>query len=187
MSAMSVPGEAVPAERATDAGGRDAALAELFRTEYLPAVRLARLLVDRTDVAEELVQEAFARVHRSYDSVEDPVRLPAYLRSAVLNLARSHLRRRTIGRRVLRRHRAGEVGWSGGADEPTLVAAEHREVLSALASLSVRQREVLVLRYWEDRSEAEIAELLDISVGTVKTHAHRGITALARHLEVSYG
>ena len=106
-----------------------------------------------------------------------------YLRAAVLNGCRSQLRRRAIARRF-----AGTSGkpleqvTCGSAEQELIRAEERRRVLGALAALPSRRREVLVLRYYLGLSEAEIAKVLGISTGTVKSTAARGLAALARKL-----
>ncbi len=104
-------------------------------------------------------------------------RLPAYLRSAVLNGARSQLRRRSVARR----HPQPEPGSAPAADAD--LGGDEAQVLAALRALPERQREVLALRYYLDLSEEEIAATLSISPGSVKTHAHRGLATLAERLE----
>lgn len=156
-------------------------LAGLHRDEYRSLVRLASLLVDDVAVCEELVQEAFVRLAARPRTLRDPAKAPAYLRSVVLNGARSHLRRRDPSARLR------SVGATAAGPEQPDDAADRRgeeaAVLDALRSLPVRQREVLVLRYWLDLPEREIARTLGIGAGTVKTHARRGLDALARILE----
>ena len=156
--------------------GRDAALADLHRDHYRSLVRLACLLVDDVGSGEEVVQDAFVRVYRAWPRVDDPLK---YLRTAVMNGARSGLRRR----RSARRYVPPTVRAERGADEAVLVRAEHAEVLDALRSLPRRQRECLVLRYYADLSEAEIATTLGISAGSVKSHSHRGMAALTVALQ----
>ncbi len=160
-----------------------ATIDDLYATHYRSLLKLASLLLDDRTACEEVVQDAFvAVIRRGLDTVDGP-RTPAYLRSAVLNGARSQLRRRVVRDRV-RPLRA--VGSSVSSSSPEAVAEQHddeRAVLSALGGLPTRQREVLVLRYWMELSEVEIAEALGISTGSVKTHASRGIHALATILE----
>jgi RNA polymerase sigma-70 factor (sigma-E family) len=147
-----------------------------FRRQYLPLVRLATLLVDR-EVAEELVQDAFVRTHSRLSRI-DPAKVPMYLRSAVINGARSHLRHRM----VQRRHLPPPSPLAVAAEVGGVAAAERTEMLTALNSLPNRQREVLLLRYYLDLSESEIAETLGISTGSVKQHAHRGLSTLSATL-----
>ena len=141
-------------------------------------MRLASLLLDDVGRCEEIVQDAFVKVWHRPPALADQDRLPAYLRSAVLNGARSHLRHRGVERRHLR-----SVATSAEAPEHRATTADDDRVLAALRSLPARQREVLALRYYLDLSEAEIAATLGISAGAVKTHAHRGLATLAERLE----
>jgi RNA polymerase sigma-70 factor (sigma-E family) len=154
-------------------------LADLYRAHYRPLVRLAALLLDDVTAAEEVVQDAFVELHHSWARVNDESKRPAYLRSIVMNGARSRARRRATGRRF-------DVVSAGPADESAEAAAlqheDRRRVLAAVRSLPDRQRECLMLRYYLDLSEAEIAATLGISAGSVKTHTHRGIAALERAL-----
>jgi RNA polymerase sigma-70 factor (sigma-E family) len=154
-------------------------LAALHREHYRSLVRLASLLVDDVGTCEEIVQEAFVKVWQRGGRIRDAERMPAYLRSAVLNGARSHLR----GLQVRRRHLQSAPDPVDSAEATAVVGDEQRRVLAALRSLPDRQREVLALRYYLDLSEAEIAATLGISSGSVKTHAHRGLAALATRLE----
>lgn len=174
------------AERTDGDGARPAMdpwMVDLYRSEYRNLVRLAAILVDERGLAEELVQDAFVAAARTSgaSALRDPSAAPAYLRSAVLNRARSHLRKRGVRRRHLRS--VGPPPNEPAADGPALQADATRRMIDALHRLPERQREVLVLRYYAELSESEIAETLGISAGTVKTHAHRGLAALERHLE----
>lgn len=168
------PGSAPPDDRDLD-------LAALHRAHYRELVKLASLLVADVGRCEELVQEAFAKVAARPGAVDDPAKAPAYLRSAVLNGARSMRRRRDPVPRLR------SVGATlPGPERPDDAAGRHDDagaVLDALRSLPHRQQEVLVLRYWLDLPESEIAATLGISGGTVKTHASRGLAALATRLE----
>ncbi len=161
--------------------GEGVDLAALHRAHFRSLVRLASLLVDDLAVCEELAQEAFVRLAARPGTLRDPDKAPAYLRSAVLNGARSVLRRRD----PLPRLRL--VGSTAPGPEQPDDAAGRRDdeaaLLAALRRLPDRQRDVLVLRYWMDLSEAEIAATLGIGAGTVKTHAKRGLDSLAARLE----
>lgn len=176
MAAMASPG--APRPVATDPW-----LVDLYRSDYRHLVRLAALLVDDVGTAEELVQDAFVAVARrdGRDAMRDPSAASAYLRSAVLNRARSQLRKRDVRRRHLRA--VGEAPTAPSADREVLVAEEHRAVLEAVDRLPERQRQVLVLRYYGELSVADTAAALGISAGSVKTHAHRGLAALEVALE----
>ena len=150
-------------------------LAALYREHARPLVRLAVLLVDDVGIAEEIVQDAFVLVHRKMGHVERPV---AYLRTTVVNLSRSRLRRRLVALR----HPGLVERDAPPADDRVGMSDDQRAVIAALQCLPRRQREVLVLRYWADLSEDEIATTLGISNGSVKTHAHRGMAALEQEL-----
>ena len=155
-------------------------LALLYREHYRSLVRLAAVLVDDVRVCEELVQDAFVGALSRPSRLRDQDKAPAYLRSAVLNGARSHLRRRAVRDRP---RPLQVVRVEGSAETAALVADDHTVVLAALRSLPERQREVLALRYYLDLSEAEIADTIGIAAGTVKTHAQRGLAALHDKLE----
>jgi RNA polymerase sigma-70 factor (sigma-E family) len=159
--------------------GAVADLESVYRDEYRSLVRLASLLLDDLGTCEEVVQDAFVQVWVRGPGLREPDRLPAYLRSAVLNGARSQLRRRIIRRR----HLTAAPDPAPAAETTALAGDPTREVLAALRALPERQREVLALRYYLDLSEADIATTLGISPGSVKTHAHRGLATLAQRLE----
>jgi RNA polymerase sigma-70 factor (sigma-E family) len=155
--------------------------AELYQAHRLGMVRLAVLLVDDQGTAEDVVQDAFMALHRRWDGLQDVNAALGYLRTCVVNTARSVLRRRRTARRYV-------PPWDPhhpSAEGAVLLAEEHAEVLAALRRLPRRQREVLVLRYWSDLSEAQIADTLGISVGTVKSSASRGLAALAASVEAT--
>jgi len=160
---------------------RDDALRDLYQDHYRSLVRLAALLVDDRDTAEDVVQDAFVKLYRSWGRIREPAAAPAYLRSIVCNTARSRLRRRLVAAR----HRPPPPRDAAAAEDTALLSEDRREVLEALGALSRRQRECLVLRYYLDRSEAEIAATLGISPGSVKSHASRGLAALATRLEAT--
>jgi RNA polymerase sigma-70 factor (sigma-E family) len=156
------------------------ALPELYRAHYRSLVKLASLLVDDVGTCEEIVQDAFVAVHRrGLDDLDEGKVLP-YLRSAVLNGARSQLRKREVRRRL---RPVPDAASTPSPERGAELSADRQQVLDALRALPDRQREVLVLRYWADLSEAEIARTLDIAPGSVKTHARRGLEALAARLE----
>jgi RNA polymerase sigma-70 factor (sigma-E family) len=152
----------------------DAAVEELYAAHWRQLVRLSVLLVHDQASAEDVVQDAFVAMHGHWSRLRDPDKALAYLRQAVVNRSRSALRHRVVVDRHARSSRAGE----GTVDGPTVGGARRDAVRDALLKLSDRQREVLVLRYYLDWSEAQIADALGISHGAVKSHAHRGSTAL---------
>jgi RNA polymerase sigma factor (sigma-70 family) len=156
---------------------------QMFHQEGRSLVRLARLFVDDRNAAEDLVQEAFIRLARSAHRIDDASKVPAYLRSIVLNLARDHNRRGLVS---LRHHpTAGhEPDANGSGLDDVLVRDEdQRAVLAAVRSLPNRQRDCVTLRYFEDLGIDAIAATLGLSPNSVKTHLKRAMTALERTLE----
>jgi RNA polymerase sigma factor (sigma-70 family) len=153
------------------AGAVDADLlvAEMFDREGTSLVRLARVFCDDRDAAEDLVQEAFIRLHRSAGTIRDLGRAPAFLRSIVIN------HRGTTERAIV----------TPGPSDRAVADEETASVLGALRTLPDRQRACLVLRYYEELSIAEIAATLGISENSVKTHCRRGLAALESRLEAS--
>ena len=149
---------------------RSAALSALHREHYLRLVRLAIQLVDDQPSAEDLVQDVFTRLHRSHHDpsrLDDPAR---YLTSAVVNQARSALRHR----RVVRMHQSNRtLGDIEAADAQVIRDATSALIWKAIARLPTRQKQVVVLRYYEDWSIPEIATALSISRGA----SHRLSTA----------
>ena len=151
----------------------------LYDAHWRYLVRLAVLLVDDLHSAEDVVQDAFVALHKRSGSLRDPDAALAYLRTSVLNLSRSVLRKRQVARKHLR---AAEPEAGAGADDDVLIREDHRAALAAVRALPRHQREVLILRYWSGLSEKEIAETLGISTGSVKSAASRGIATLQRVL-----
>ena len=162
--------------------GRDAALTALFTAYHRQLVGFALLLVDDLATAEDVVQDAFLALHRRWFGIKDTQASYEYLRTAVLNGSRSQLRRRRV--RTAARHNMA-VPDVASAEASAIDHAEHDAVIGHLAALPTRQRQVLVLRYYLDQSEAEIARTLSISQGSVKQHASRGLAALTARLEVT--
>jgi RNA polymerase sigma-70 factor (sigma-E family) len=155
----------------------DAALTALYSAHYRRLVRLASFLLKDSGQAEEVVQDAFVAVHGSWRRLRDPERAEAYLRQAVVNRCRSGLRHRQVEERYAHRF------VPDAAVDTANGTLDRRGVIDALRALPPRQREVLVLRYYGDLSEAQIAQTLGISAGAVKSHASRGMAALRSTLE----
>jgi RNA polymerase sigma-70 factor (sigma-E family) len=151
-------------------------LEDLYRTHRMRLVRLALLLVDEPATAEDVVQEAFTGLHRNWGNLRDAAAAVGYLRTAVVNGSRSVLRRRKTAREYNPPHAVN----ARSAESLAMLTAEHQSVVRALSQLPPRQREVLVLRYYGNLTEAEIAEAAGISKGTVKSTASRALEALQR-------
>jgi len=157
----------------------DEGLLQLYREQYVRLFRAVWLILGDQGMADEVVQEAFVKVYVAWDRIRDVRRADSYLRSTAFNLARSRLKRRRLER--LQSESAQGRDYSA---EERIVASEDQVVLNQhLRRLPRRQRECLVLRYYLDLPEAEIAELLKLSPGSVKTHLHRGLGKLGAELE----
>jgi RNA polymerase sigma-70 factor (sigma-E family) len=159
----------------------DLAVVELYSQHYRALVRLAALLVRDTQTAEEVVQDAFVAMHGGWERLRDTEKALAYLRQAVVNRSRSVLRHRTVVDKNLQKAPPDMPSAEHGA----LALLERDAVVAALRHLPDRQREAIVLRYYADLSEADIAAAMGISRGAVKSHTSRGMSALRAALEES--
>lgn len=157
---------------------REAALTRLFSSNAPQLQRLAALLGAGHE-AEDVVAEAFCDLHRKWGRLRDPEAAPAYLRSTVCNLVRMRVRHL----QVVRRHPTDVLPDEASAESHAVLREDQVEVVRALQGLPDRQREALVLRYWLDLREAEVAAAMGISAGSVKAHTSRGMAALTRVLE----
>ncbi|HEX2563603.1 MAG TPA: SigE family RNA polymerase sigma factor [Acidimicrobiales bacterium] len=155
-------------------------LADLHREHYASLVRLASLVLADVGLAEQVVQDAFVKLHLRWGGLRHLDRAPAYLRSCVLNGARSQLRRQKVRDRYDARRTVAPA--AGTPEASAVAAAEQERMVAALRRLPERQREALALRYFLDLPEAEIAAAMGVSAGSVKTHVHRGLAALAQLL-----
>ena len=170
-----------PRGRYVDAasGDADEALVALYTAHYRSLVRLSALLLHDTPAAEDVVQDAFVAMHSSWRRLRDTDKALAYLRQAVVNRSRSRLRHL----KVVERHASTELMDAPSAEFGAMRHVQRDEVMAAIRQLPQRQREVLVLRYYADLSEAQIAEAMGISPGAVKSHASRAVAALRQTLE----
>jgi RNA polymerase sigma-70 factor (sigma-E family) len=161
----------------TDSEHRAAAgLTELFREHHLELVRLALLMVGDRATAEDVVQDVFERLHRRWRHLHEPANGLAYARSSVLNACRSVHRRSAVARKHAPRLAADSAAL--GPDGPSALA-DRSELAQALRALPRRQREVLVLRYYADLDNAEIAATLRIAPSAVRSNCTRGLATLA--------
>jgi RNA polymerase sigma-70 factor (sigma-E family) len=172
-----IPGARPAAPNA--AWAADRVVTEIYLTEYKSLVRLAMLLVHDLQTAEEVVQDSFEAMHRAWQRLRDSQKALSYLRQSVVNRSRSVLRHRTVVDKNAPKPAPDEQSAESGA----LASIERGEVVAALRALPERQREALVLRYYGDFSEAEIATAMGISRGAVKSHTARGMSALKSILE----
>lgn len=159
---------------------RDEVIRELYRTHYQSLVRVATMLLRDIGAAEEVTQDGFVAMHKAWPRLRDSDKALAYLRQSVVNGARSVIRRRVVAGK----YTPPAMLNAPGAEEAAFAVLERTDVVTALRELPTRQREVLVLRYYADLSEAEIAQIMRISRGAVKSHAARGIAALRLALAV---
>jgi len=161
------------------------AVTALYQAHALGLIRLAVVMLGDRPAAEDVVQDAFCGLYRRWDALTDTERALSYVRSSVINGCRSALRRRV---RQLTAP-AGDRPWGTAGDllgesaeSAVLISEEHRQVLLAIRRLPSRQREALVLRYYLDLDEAEMARSMRISRGTVKSTISRALDALGRLL-----
>ena len=155
---------------------RDTLVAQLFEQEGAALVRMARLFTDDRNAAEDLVQEAFIRLHKSAHRIHSEDKAASYLRSIVINLTRDHNRR---GLMSLRHQEAVPAGTTPEAPEDRLLLDEEQmRLLDEVRALSPRQRDCIFLRFYLELSEREIADVLSISPNSVKTHCRRGLASL---------
>lgn len=162
-----------------DPGDRAGSLVdELFRAHAVALVRVATLLLGDQPSAEDVVQDAFFGLYRSWSGLRDQSKALSYLRTSVVNGSRSVLRaRKRAGQRPVQHERPV---WS--AESAAMVGEDHKALLAAVATLPPRAREVLALRYYLDLADPEIAAALGVSRATVSSTASRALAVLARRL-----
>ncbi len=151
---------------------------ELYDAHHDALLRFAALVAPEDGMAEDLVQEAFVRLYKSWRRIREPEKVPAYLRATVANLARGRGRRLSVAQR----HRPSIPPNAMSAEEGALRTETANEVVERLRRLPPRQRECLVLRYYQGLTESEIARTLGISIGSVRTHTTRGMAAMSTSL-----
>lgn len=147
---------------------------ELYRANWAGMVRLAFVMIDDLAVAEDLAQDAFARTYQAGATVRDPL---AYLRSAVYNACRNHVRHQQV-RRAVSVFVAGATAASGDGAGCDVAVGDH--VIDVIRRLPHRKRALVVLRYYAQLTDAEIAEVTGLPVGTVKSRLHRTLTELRK-------
>jgi RNA polymerase sigma-70 factor (sigma-E family) len=163
---------------------RDEAVDLLFRRHYPDLLRLAYCLLGERSQAEDAVQDAFVSLYSHWNGLRDPAAAPDYLRSAVINRCRSRVRA-LVRERKGRRLQVVVDPTQASSEDAAVTRAEGSRLARVVQRLPRRQREVVVCRYYLELSVAETAELLEITVGSVKRHAHRAIETLGDRLEVT--
>jgi len=169
--------------RPADAGRADPqrAVSDLYQAHAVGFIRLAVIMLGDRPAAEDVVQEAFFGLYRRWTHLADTGKALSYLRSSILNGCRSELRHRIRNER--RAAQPPSAAATASAEHAALIGEEHHQVLAALRRLPRRQREALVLRFYLDLSQREIAASMGISHGTVKSTTSRALVALGRLLE----
>ena len=157
----------------------DEAVTELYSSHYRSLVRLAVLLVRDEPTAEEVVQECFIAMHDGWHRLRDQEKALSYLKQAVVNRSRSVLRHRS----VIERNAQKPAPDMASAEQGAISLLERSAIVSALRDLPDQERQALVLRYYADLSEEQIAEMMGISKGAVKSHTARGMSSLRALLE----
>jgi len=174
-AAVSMPGVLPPHLAFDDAA---AAVSALYQETAVSLIRLSYVMLSDRQAAEDVVQEAFCNLYRRWDRLADAGRARQYVRASVLNGCRSVLRRRAVrNRRVIYELPAPS------AEAAVLGGEEHDEVIRAVDGLPRRQREVLVLRFYSDLTDEEIAELMGVRPSTVRSTTHRALESLGRTLK----
>jgi RNA polymerase sigma-70 factor (sigma-E family) len=157
----------------------DHAVTELYGLHYQALVRLSALLVRDVTTAEEVVQDAFVAMHGAWRRLRDTDKALSYLRQSVVNRSRSVLRHRA----VIDKYAPKPTPDAPSAEQGAIAQLERSAVIAALRGLPDRQREALVLRYYADLSEQQIAVAMGISRGAVKSHTARAMSSLRTVLE----
>jgi RNA polymerase sigma-70 factor (sigma-E family) len=156
------------------------AVTALYEAHAVGLIRLGVVMLGDRAAAEDAVQDAFCGLYRRWGQLADPAKALSYVRASTLNGCRSELRHRIRARR--RGGPARDAPDAASAEQAALLGEEHQQVLSALRRLPDRQREALVLRFYLDQTEPEIAVSMGISPGTVKSTTSRALATLARFL-----
>jgi RNA polymerase sigma-70 factor (sigma-E family) len=155
----------------------------LYSDHAVSLIRLAYLMLGDRPAAEDAVQDAFIGLYRHWDRLDDPGRALGYVRTAVLNGCRSTLRqvqgRRAAGHKLAAAQQPPAVS----AEAAVLSREEREEVMRAVRRLPERQREALVLRFYLDLPEREIARIMGLRPGSVRSATHRALRALGQSLE----
>jgi RNA polymerase sigma-70 factor (sigma-E family) len=168
-----------PAEPAHGMADADLAITAMYDTEYRSLVRMSAVLLGDVASAEEIVQDSFIAVHAAWRGLRDIDKGVHYLRRTVTNRSRSLLRHRV----VVDKHMSASEPDMPSAEQAAIIRLQRAAVFAALRTLPTRQREALVLKYYLDLSEEQVAAAMQISQGAVKSHTARGKAALRSLLE----
>ena len=182
------PAGAIPAperspRRRPGADSAAAAVGALYEASALGLIRMAYVMLGDLPGAEDVVQEAFAGLYRRWDRLADPAGATYYVRTSVLNGCRSALRRRTVRHGFLHHGSLADPPAAVSAETVVLGGEERADVIRALRHLPDRQREVLILRFYAELPDEQIARVMGIRPGTVRSTAFRALDALGRALK----
>jgi RNA polymerase sigma-70 factor (sigma-E family) len=177
-AALHWPESDLPDQDGDATASAEAAVAALYRAQAVGLIRLAYVMLGDRAAAEDVVQDAFFGLYRHWDRLADPAGALPYVRSSVLNGCRTALRRRALGHRI-----TAYQPPTGSAEAAVLSREERQEVMRAVRRLPDRQREALVLRFYLDLPDPEIARIMGIRPGTVRSATHRALKALGHLLE----
>jgi RNA polymerase sigma-70 factor (sigma-E family) len=172
-------GTGASSAQARSATNADLAITEIYETEYRSLVRMSAMLLGDVGSAEEVVQDCFITMHAAWHGLREVDKAVHYLRRSVVNRSRSVLRHRV----VVDKHMPRAEPDMPSAEQAAITMLERSAVVSALRELPVRQREALVLKFYMDLSEEQVAAVMNISRGAVKSHTARGKAALRSVLE----
>jgi RNA polymerase sigma-70 factor (sigma-E family) len=157
---------------------RDDGIRLLYERRHADMVRFAAFLTGDVNVAEDIAHDAFAKVFDAWDRIDDRERLDAYLKATVVNVVRGRHRRQQISER----RNVATLTVVPSAEDDAIVGFRRQRTLDAVAALPIRQRACVVMRHWMRMSESEIADTLELSVGSVRTHVKRGMESLKNSL-----
>jgi RNA polymerase sigma-70 factor (sigma-E family) len=171
------PGWSRPGPDSAGPDNAGSAVGALYLAYAVSLIRLAYIMLGDRPAAEDVVQDAFCGLYRHWDGLTDPAGALYYVRSSVLNGCRTVLRRRALGHRVTLYQPPAR-----SAEAAALSNEERREVMRAVRALPGRQREALVLRFYLDLPEQEIARVMGVRPSTVRSATHRALRALGKLL-----
>jgi RNA polymerase sigma-70 factor (sigma-E family) len=178
---VDVPGPPQPPDETND--GAEAAVTALYESSALGLIRMAYVMLGDLPGAEDVVQEAFYGLYRRWDRLADPAGALYYVRTSVLNGCRSALRRRAVRRGFVQQRTLADEPPAASAETVVLGGEEREDVIRALRRLPDRQREVLMLRFYAELPDEQIARVMGIRPGTVRSTAFRALDALGRALK----
>jgi RNA polymerase sigma-70 factor (sigma-E family) len=158
--------------------GRDDGIRLLYERRHADMVRFAAFLTGDVNVAEDIAHDAFAKVFDAWDRIDDQDRVDAYLKATVVNVVRGRHRRQ----QTANASSVATLTVVPSAEDDAIVEFRRQRTLAAVAALSLRQRACVVMRHWMRMSESEIADTLELSIGSVRTHVKRGMESLKNSL-----